>query len=379
MRYYLIAGEASGDIHTSKLMEWLKKDDTEAEFRFWGGDRMAAIGGSENLVAHYKDNAVMGFVAVAMNLKKILRRFRTCEEDILRYKPDVLILTDFAGFNLRIAAFAKKHNIKVFYYIAPKVWAWNERRVKKIRRYVDELFVIFPFEVEYFAKHGIRAHYYGNPLLEEIEESKKAVIARDKFIKDNRLSEKPIIALLAGSRIKEIEHNLPFMSEVAAHFPNYQFVIAGVDWIDSKLYDKVINKEARNLTFLTNNTYNILLHSEAAIVTSGTATLETALLKVPEVVCYHSSRFAALMFRIFVKTKYISLVNIILGREAVRELFSTRLMTIKNAIRELSALLPEDGRKLDKMRTDYKELESLMGESGSSERTAKAMIKLLTE
>ncbi len=376
MRYYLIAGEASGDIHTSKLMESLKSEDSDATFRFWGGDRMAAVGGSENLVMHYKDSAVMGFVAVAMSIGKLLKRIRSCKEDILAYKPDVLILVDFSGFNLRIAKFAKKHNIKVFYYIAPKVWAWNEKRVKKIRKYVDELFVIFPFEVEYFAKHGIRAHYDGNPLLDEVERFKKGVSSREEFIQQNNLTNKPIIALLAGSRVKEIELNLPFMSKVATHFPDYQFVVAGVEWIDRQLYSDVIDKRAENLTLLTNETYNILLHSEAAIVTSGTATLETALLGVPEVVCYHTSRFAAFMFRVFVKIKYISLVNIILGREAVRELFSTKLMTIDNAVKELKAILPE-GAKLEQQKEDYNELAQLMGASGSSARTAKRIINLL--
>ncbi len=376
MRYYIIAGEASGDIHTSKLMEGIRANDPEAQFRFWGGDRMVSVGGKENLVAHYKDSAIMGFSAVFRNIGKLLKRFRYCEQDILSYSPDVVILVDYAGFNLRIAKFTKKHNIKTFYYIAPKVWAWDEKRVKKIRKYVDELFVIFPFEVEYFAKHGIKAHYFGNPLVEEVESSREGVISREEFLNNNSLTNKPIIALLAGSRVKEIEHNLPFMSDVASHFPDYQFVIAGVNWIDNSVYERIIDNKAQNLTLLCDDTYNILLHSEAAIVTSGTATLETALLGVPEVVCYYASRLGGAIFMFIAKVKYISLVNLILGRESVRELFSAKLMTVENAVNELNAILP-NGSKRDRMLSDYRELREMVGESGSSYRTASAIVKKL--
>ncbi len=377
MRYYIIAGEASGDIHTSKLMEGIKHYDQEATFRFWGGDRMVQVGGAENLVSHYKDSAVMGFVAIAKSIGKLLERIKSCKEDIANYNPDVVILVDYSGFNLRIAKFTKTRGFKTFYYIAPKVWAWNEKRVKKIAKYVDELFVILPFEVEYFAKHNIKAHYFGNPLMDEIEQSKKNVAPKEQFIKNNSLADKPIIALLAGSRVKEIELNLPFMSKVAERFPNYQFVIAGVSWLSPELYQKVIDNGATNLTLLTDKTYDILLNSEAAIVTSGTATLETALLGVPEVVCYHTSRFAALMFRLFVKIKFISLVNIILGREAVRELFSSKLMTVDNATKELRAILP-NGNKREQLNADYIELKKLVGNSGSSLRSASKIVEILT-
>lgn len=376
MKYYIIAGEASGDMHTAKLMKGILEADAQAEFRFWGGDLMCEVGGKENLVAHYKESAVMGFVAVAMNIRTLLRRFKRCEDDILNYAPDVVILVDFSGFNLRIAKFAKTKGIKTFYYIAPKVWAWNEKRVKKIRKYVDELFVIFPFEVEYFASKGIKAHYAGNPIMDEIALSEERFTSRKEFIESNKLQNKPIIALLAGSRVKEIELNLPFMSKVAEMFPEYQFVIAGVAWLDRSLYERVINKNSSNLTLLTDKTYNILHHSEAAIVTSGTATLETALLGVPEIVCYHSSRAAKFMFDTFMSVKYISLVNIILGREAVRELFSTKLMTSTNAYNELKAVLP-GGAKHERLKKDYSELRVLVGESGASNRIGAKMVEIL--
>lgn len=376
MRYYIIAGEASGDIHTAKLMKGILKEDSNAEFRFWGGDRMAEVGGSANLVAHYRDSAIMGFVAVAMNFRTLMKRFKKCEDDIVNYNPDVVILVDYAGFNLRIAKFAKRLGYKIFFYIAPKTWAWNESRVKKIKKYVDELFVIFPFEVEYFAKFGIKAHYEGNPIMDEIAYSKNNITSRDMFLSNNKLEDKPIVALLAGSRVKEIELNLPFMSKVANSFPNHQFVVAGVSWIDNSVYEKVIKSDAKNLKILTDETYNILLNSEAAIVTSGTATLETALLGVPEVVCYGCSRFAHFMFRLLAKVKYISLVNIILGHEAIRELFSVKYMTVENAVSELKDII-SGGAKEKQIMQDYIKLNSLIGEEGASDRFGKLMVKLL--
>lgn len=378
MKYYVIAGEASGDIHAAKLLQGLKDEDAAAEFRFWGGDRMAEVAGVENMVSHYKDSAIMGFVAVAMNARKLLKRIKRCKEDIERYRPDVVILVDFAGFNLNIAKYAKSIGIKTFFYIAPKVWAWNEGRVKKIREVVDELFVIFPFEVEYFAGHGIRAHYHGNPLMDEIALSMGSVTSKEEFLKENNLRDKPVVALLAGSRVKEIKSNLPFMSDLAREFPDYQFVIAGVSWIDDEVYNGVIKAKASNLTLLKDKTYNILLHSEAAIVTSGTATLETALLDIPEFVCYNCSWFAGVMFRILGKVKHISLVNIILGREAVKELFSAKMVNVKNAKRELTAILP-GGDKQTQIKRDYRELRDLVGEAGASARFARKMINILNK
>lgn len=376
MKYYIIVGEASGDVHGAKLMRGILKEDPQAEFRFWGGDRMVEVGGAESLVSHYRESAVMGFVAVALNLRTLLRRFKKCESDILSYQPDVVLLIDYAGFNLRIAKFAKKRGFKTFFYIAPKVWAWKESRVKKIKKYVDELFIIFPFEIDYFARKGIKAHYEGNPIMDEIEFSKQKITSREQFLEDNGLAERPIIALLAGSRVKEIELNLPFMSQVAEQFPAYQFVVAGVSWIDKSVYQRVISEKARNLVILTDKTYNILLHSEAAIVTSGTATLETALLGIPEVVCYSCSRFSYFMFKNVMTVKYISLVNIILGREAVRELLSVKLMTVENAVNEMSKILP-GGVKYNDLMRDYEELNIKIGNSGASDRFGKLMVKLL--
>lgn len=376
MRYYVIAGEASGDLHASKLMSGILKEDTKAEFRFWGGERMCEVAGAENMVCNYRDGAIMGFIAVALNVRKLLKRFTRCEQDIMAYQPDVVILVDFAGFNLRIAKFAKNKGIKTFFYIAPKVWAWKEGRVKKIRKYVDELFIIFPFEIDYFAKHGINAHYCGNPIMDEIDYSKSKITSRKIFLHENKLDDKPIIALLAGSRVAEIENNLPFMSLVAERFPSYQFVVAGVNWIDSDVYNRVINHKAPNLRLLTDKTYTILLQSEAAIVTSGTATLETALLGIPEVVCYGATRFSYYMAKIFIKTKYISLVNIILGREAVVELLSTKLMTVENAERELKSIF-KTGDRYHKLMSDYNELAAMIGDSGASERFGKLMVSIL--
>lgn len=376
MKYYIIVGEASGDVHAAKLMKSILNEDPEAVFRFWGGDRMIEVGGAENLVAHYRDSAIMGFVAVALNLRTLFKRFKKCEDDIIEYNPDLVLLVDYAGFNLRIAKFAKRHGYKTFFYIAPKVWAWKESRVKKIRKYVDELFVIFPFEIEYFAKKGINAHYEGNPIMDEIEFSKKSITSRSEFLRENELEDRPIIALLAGSRVKEIELNLPFMSDVALRFPDYQFVIAGVHWIDRAVYEKVINERANNLKLLTDKTYNILLHSEAAIVTSGTATLETALLGVPEIVCYNCSRFSYFMFKNYMTVKYISLVNIILDREAVKELLSVKLMTVENAEAELKKILPS-GSKYGLLMQNYEDLNQKIGTAGASDRFGKLMVKLL--
>ena len=376
MKYYLIVGEASGDLHASKLMKGIMDNDPQAEFRFWGGERMCDVGGVENMACDYRDGAIMGFFEVLKNLFKLKKRFKYCERDIMEYSPDVVILVDFSGFNLRIAKFVKRAKIKTYYYIAPKVWASRESRVKKIRKYVDELFVIFPFEVEYFAKHGIKAHYEGNPIMDEIEYSKKRVTSRDEFMSDNKLNDKPIIALLAGSRIGEIKDNLPFMSKVAERFPQYQFVVAGVSWVDKEIYNKIISNNATNLKLLTDKTYNILLHSEAAIVTSGTATLETALLGIPEIVCYSTPSLYYYIFTYIANVKYASLVNIVLDREVVVELLSKKFMTIDNAERELNAVL-KGGNRRAKLEKDYQELLIEMGDSGASQRFGKLMVNLL--
>lgn len=373
MKYYIIAGEASGDLHGSKLIEGIKKNDPQAGFRFWGGDKMAREGGEENLVKHYKESSFMGFTEVLKNLPAILSQISECKKDLLAYAPDVVILIDYAGFNLRIAKFAKARGMKTFYYIAPKVWAWKESRVKKLRKYADELFVIFPFEVEYFRKWGIEAHYCGNPIMDSIEERTGVGMTFEQFAAANDLENKPVIALLAGSRRHEIDYNLPFMVDVSRRFPDYQFVVAGVSWLDKPLYDAYIKNSG--VKYVCDKTYELLSHSTAAIVTSGTATLETALLNVPELVCFWCNRLTVWIVSSMSNISYISLVNIILDREAVKELIH-KDMTRENAVRELKAILPA-GEKHDRLMMDYAELREKIGGSGSSERTAAKMVELL--
>lgn len=376
MKYYVIVGEASGDVHGSKLLEAIKTQDPQAVIRFWGGDRMAEAAGRENMVSHYKEGAYMGIWEVAIHLRTVLNREKRCKKDLLAFAPDVVILIDYAGFNLRIAKFAKQHGIRTFFYIAPKVWAWKESRVKKIRKWVDELFVIFPFEIDYFAKRGIDAHYFGNPIVDEIRLQEKHHTSHEQFIAENGLEEKPVIALLAGSRRQEVEYNLPFMSQVASRFPDYQFVVAGVSWLDESVYRQALDKcPEPNIRLVKDKTYETLRNSRAAIVTSGTATLETALLGVPEVVCYWCSAVTALAGRILIKVPYISLVNIILNREAVKELIYKE-MKVDTAVAELNAVLP-GGARHERLTADYRELAESMGEAGVSERVAKKMIELL--
>lgn len=375
MKYYIIAGEASGDLHGANLMEGLKKADPSAEFRFWGGDMMAGAGGRENLVRHYRESAFMGYTEVIRNLHTILGQISHCKKDIARYRPDAVILIDYAGFNLKIARFAKKRGIEVFYYIAPKVWAWKEYRLKQLRRYVDRLFVIFPFEVEYFRRHGIEAIYEGNPLMDAIERKRPKLKSVGEFREQAGISddERPIIALLAGSRRGEISYNLPFMVEVAAEFPQYKFVVAGVSWLDRELYAVLL--AGTGISFVQDLTYRLLSVSDAAIVTSGTATLETALLGTPEFVCYRKDAFSMALVRAFVKIKYASLVNIILGREAVRELLQED-MTVPNAVAELRAILPGGDRETE-LKSDYVELRRLIGGHGASDRFAARMVGIL--
>lgn len=375
MKYYIIVGEASGDLHGSKLMQGILHNDPEAQFRFWGGDRMLEAAGGKGMVKHYKETSFMGFWEVAKNIGTISAQMRLCKRDILEYEPDVLVLVDYAGFNLRMARHAKKHGIPTFFYIAPKVWAWKESRVKKIRKYVDELFVIFPFEIDYFKKWGIDAHYFGNPIMDAIEERNKVLAGKEEFFRENGLDERPMIALLAGSRKNEILYNLPFMVEVANHFPAYQFAIAGVPWLEKSIYDGCLEKSIGNVRYLCDKTYPILSHASAAVVTSGTATLETALLDVPELVCYWCNPISAAIARVFLKIKWVSLVNIIMQREVVTELLYTD-MVVERAVDELKAILP-GGEKHAKMLADFADLSERMGTAGASERVARKMVELL--
>lgn len=373
MKYYLIAGEASGDLHGANLIKGLKKADPEAVFRFWGGDRMAAAGGAENLARHYKTASFFGLTDVIAHIGTILRQFAECKADIAAYDPDVLILIDYPGFNFRMARFARKRGIRTFYYISPKVWAWNESRIRRIRRDVEQLFIIFPFEIDYFRNKGIDAIYEGNPLVDAVEEQLATVPDRNAFFADNGWEDRPYIALLAGSRRSEIEKNLPVMAALAERFPAYDFIVAGVSWIDDALYDRYL--AGTRVKRLTNQTYPILAHAEAAVVTSGTATLETALIGIPEVVVYRTNRITLWAGLRVLKIKYISLVNLILDRPAVAEIIQTEndAEPVEHALR---AILP-GGMEREPMLADFAELRRIVGKSGASERFARRMVELL--
>lgn len=370
MKYYLISGEASGDLHASNLIRGLRREDPEAEFRGWGGDLMQAAGCT--LVRHYKNTAIMGFFTVLKNLGKIRENIRLCCKDIKEWNPDVLILVDYAGFNLRIARFAKTAGFRVFYYISPKLWAWNTGRVKKIKAFVDRMYVIFPFEVGFYRKYGYETVYEGNPLVDAIAGRPLPDETFVEFCRANALPERPIIALLAGSRAQELKYVLPEMLKMVKHFPQYQFVIAGAPAMLPEDYAPYL--KGLSLPVVYGQTYRLLQQARAALVTSGTATLETALLKVPQVVCYsgEGGAFSYLMFKSFVKVKFISLVNLILGREAVKELLMQKLNE-KNLLRELTAVV-EEGEARKKMLQDYAELEKRMGTAGTSGRFAARMV-----
>ena len=373
MKYYIIAGEASGDLHGSNLMKGILKADPKAEFRFWGGDRMAEVGGVENLVKHYKQTSFFGVTEVLKNLRTIFGQLKECKDDLVAYGPDVLICVDYPGFNFKVARFAHQQGIRTFYYISPKVWAWKERRVERIRKYVDKLFIIFPFEIDYFKQKGIEALYEGNPIMDSIAQTLAQVPSREEFCKQNGLSDEPIVALLAGSRASEVKRNLAFMTALAERFPEHQFVVAGVSWLDRGLYDKFL--AGSRVKFVTDQTYGLLRYAEGAVVCSGTATLETALIGTPEVVCYRMDEFSYRVARAFVKIGFISLVNIIMKREVVRELIQHD-MTVENAATELKAIM-KGGEKHDRMMTDYAELQTVVGGEGASDRFAARMVAIL--
>ncbi len=373
MRYYLIAGEASGDLHGSNLMKGLLKADPEAQFRFWGGDRMAEVGGKENLAKHYRQTSFFGVSEILCNLRTILSQLSECQRDVVAYKPDVLICIDYPGFNFKMAKFAHNEGIRTFYYISPKVWAWKERRVERIRKWVDKLFIIFPFEVEYFRKKGIEAIYEGNPIVDSIAQSLATLPEESVFRRENGLDERPIVALLAGSRKSEIGRNLHFMASLAEAHKEYQFVVAGVSWQPEALYRNLLGDSP--VKVLTDKTYGLLKYSSAAVVCSGTATLETALIGTPEVVCYRMDEFSYRVAKAFVKIGFISLVNIIMGREVVRELIQHE-MTVENASEELRKIIA-GGSKHEKMVEDYAELRAIVGGNGASDRFASRMVGLL--
>ena len=367
MKYYIISGEASGDLHASNLMKALKKEDNHADFRFWGGDLMLAQGGT--LVKHYKDLAFMGFAEVVMNLRTILNNISFCKKDLLEYAPDALILVDYPGFNLRIAEFAKKNGITVHYYISPQIWAWKEKRIKKIKRDIDQMYVILPFEKEFYEeKHDFPVHFVGHPLLDAIADRKP--ISHETFAEENGLNDKPIVALLPGSRKQEITKMLSVMLKMAAKFPDHQFVIAGAPGQELSFYHKFLKGD--NTSIVENKTYDLLSVATAAIVTSGTATLETALFKVPEVVCYKGNEISYQIGKRLVNVKFISLVNLILDTEAVTELIQDEFNEV-NLENELFRILDFKGR--ESIFDHYYRLERALGGKGASEKTAKLIIK----
>ncbi|MPQ47268.1 lipid-A-disaccharide synthase [Marinifilum sp. N1E240] len=371
MKYYIIAGEASGDLHASNLMKELNLQDKEAQFRFWGGDLMLAQGGE--LVKHYRETAFMGFVTVLKNLGKIRANFSLCEKDLLEYKPDVLILVDYPGFNLRMAKFAKHHGIRVHYYISPKIWAWKEGRVKKIKAYVDRMFTIFPFETEFYKKHNYEVSFGGNPLLDAIENRPNKDESFENFIQKNALSEKPIVALLAGSRKQEIERILPVMLDAVTDFADYQFVVAAAPSITKEFYAQVVGN--KNVKFVYGQTYDLLQQSRAALVTSGTATLETALLHIPQVVCYLTGG-GKLLFAIgkrLLKVKYISLVNLVMDKLIVKELIQQ--FCNKKAISEELKNIITEGEYRTEMLNNYQALHEKLGGAGASVRFAKMIVE----
>ena len=373
MKYFLIAGEPSGDLHGANLIKGLRKADPAAEFRFWGGDLMAAAGGAQNLRKHYRETSFFGVVQVLRNLGTIRRQMRECREEVAAWQPDVLILVDYPGFNMKMARWAHARGIRTFYYIAPKVWASREGRIRALRRDVDRLFVIFPFECDYFPRHGIEPLFEGNPLVDALEARRAALPTPEEFRRRNGLDPRPIIALLAGSRRSEIRKNLPLMARLAQRFEGWQFVVAGVSWLDRALYEEAA--AGSGIRYVCDQTYETLLAAEAAVVTSGTATLETALLGTPEVVVY---RLPAIEYRcmpLVVRCPWISLVNLNLGRESVAEVLQSGLDTAR-AERELRAILP-GGEKRERMLADFRELRTIIGGPGASDRVAARMVALL--
>lgn len=373
MKYFVIAGEPSGDLHGSKLMQGIANEDCDARFRFCGGDRMVEVGGKENLVKHYKEMSFFGIAQVLRNLKTIFSQIDECKAAIEAFAPDVIILIDYPSFNMRIAKWAKSKGIKVYYYIAPKVWAWKEWRVEGIRKYVDRLYTIFPFETEYFRGKGIEPTFCGNPLVDDIAQMRSQLPAREYFIAENNLDSRPIVALLAGSRVSEIRENLPNMVAIANQFAEYQFVVTAVPWIDKSLYDSYIS--GTNVKYICNKTQQTLALAEAAIVTSGTATLETALMGIPEMVLYHIPKLYEVLRPYVLKIPFVSLVNINLGREAVREIVCDKV-DIDEAAAELRSIL-KGGSKREQMLADFAELSALIGSEGASQRFATEIVNSL--
>ncbi|MXV52669.1 lipid-A-disaccharide synthase [Pedobacter sp. HMF7647] len=368
MRFYLIAGEASGDLHGSNLMKSIKKIAPQTDFRYFGGDLMQAEGGT--LVKHISTMAFMGFVEVVMNLRKIFRNLNEAKHDILAYRPDALILIDFPGFNLKIAEFAKANGIKVFYYISPKVWAWNQKRVLKIKRVVDYMLCILPFEVDFYKSWGMEVFYVGNPLMDAIESH----TLNPNFAIENNLSEKPIVALLPGSRKQEIQKLLPEMIKTIKHFPDFQFVVAGAPNFNKEYYREFLAEAPVPIVF--NSTYDLLKYSSAAVVASGTATLETALLHIPEVVVYKGNPLSIAIARMLIKINFISLVNLIMNKEVVKELIQNDVNEEK-ITNELTIILKNSSYRSEMLK-NFQILSEKVGKIGASDKTASFIVKTMT-
>ena len=373
MKYYIIAGEASGDLHASNLMKALKERDPQADFRCWGGDLMEQAGG--DIVKHYKELAFMGFWEVFTHLNEILRNFKICQTDILLYEPDAVILVDYPGFNLRMAKFAKEQGFKVIYYISPQIWAWKKGRIKKIKKYVDEMMVILPFEEEFYAKNGMKVHYVGHPLLDavnrDLHQSEEVLRFREQYELDDR----EIIALLPGSRKQEITAILPQMLKMIPLFPQYQFVVSVVDWQPAELYDKYLKKYS--VKKVKGNAYPMLANAKAAIVASGTATLETAMIGTPEVVCYAGNELSYLIAKqLITGIKYISLVNLIMDKPVVAELIQHDYDTPH--LRKELQLITEDESHIAAMKADYKQLVTLLGDGSASAKAAEIVTDALS-
>jgi lipid-A-disaccharide synthase len=368
MRYYIIAGERSGDLHASNLIKEIKKEDSNAQVRGIGGELLLAQG--TELLFNYQQISFMGFLEVFSNLSQIKKAMKACKEDIITYKPDVLILVDFAGFNLRIAKFAKENNLKVYYYISPKIWAWNQSRAYKIKALIDRMFVILPFEKDFYKKFDYEVDYVGNPLYDAIASFNK----NESFKVENRLSEKPIIAILPGSRKQEVESMLHYMVSIIPSFKEYQFIIAAVSNLPKSFYEPF---QKQGIHIVYDQTYDLLLNAHVAVVTSGTATLETALFEVPQVVCYRTSGITYSIAKLLIKVKFISLVNLIAGEEIVKELIQKEFVPA-NLVKELKRIV-ENSESRTRQLEGYKKIKSILGSRGASEKTAKLMIQYLKE
>lgn len=369
MKYFIIAGEASGDLHGSNLMQEIRIIDQEAEFMIVGGDLMYKHGG--NLILHYREMAFMGLWEVIRNIFMVFRNFRICKRNLMEYSPDAVILIDYPGFNLRMAKFASRRGYRVIYYISPKIWAWNSKRVHAIRKYVRHMLTILPFEKGFYKNYGVQVDYVGNPLLDAIQKEQESLPGLNQFIRDHQLDQRPVIALLAGSRRHEIASSLPVMRKMTDYFPNYQFVVASVPSVEPEFYDQFL--AGSDIKRITGQTYALLSNAWAAIVNSGTASLETALFEVPQVVCYRMAGFTAFLARMVIKVPYASLVNLILNRLAVKELIQENFREDK--LREELTRIAGDPEYRREIISSYRELKDMLGQSGASARAAKLIYK----